>query len=451
VKKRIVFAFLVLLLATLAGAPGAWATGIATDSVAVSTANGVPGTKVSVKHWKHVGGNHFRGSDERAWRQHGLNKVEVVEMRQLVEEKKFAWVTFGSGDVFSSVSFGKNEIWGKTVADWSEGKSYAARLYRLSTGKSIVQVLWCRNWAVPSVVPIPSGIPPKNTPVQVPIIQMQSKERVAYASLDWEVNAGLHGHRNDNANGGGWYLDASFPIVDIGKGFRVGPGLRGMGYSGNLNDESFFWKRPNAYGPQVSVSYNSGNEGFISKTALILGAGYEEYSADGNYAFSQSGKMLLQSFEYYKRLSNNLKVGGVIDLAFGLSQHVTSTSSYADPKDLGSLYVGAYAQRWVSPNWAIRGSLGLRHENIISEWALKPQVTARYKETLSFGPGLNIPLNGNAVSFEAVAGIELKGTIQKAYRKAHGKVVYRGTVADYISGNNAGEKDMPISFGVKIQ
>jgi hypothetical protein len=451
VKNKIVFAFLVLLLTALAGAPGAWATGIATDTVTVSTEASAPEVKSFIKHWKHVAGNPFRGSDERAWRQHGLSKAEVVEMRQLVGEKKFEWATFSRGDEFSSVSFGKNAIWGKTVADWKADKAYAARLYRLSTGKSIAQVLQCHNWAIPEEEPIPSEIPPTEAPVPVPV-PPKEKEVANYASLDWEFNGGVYGYGNKVVHGGGGYADGSL-LFDAGSGLRIGPGFAANGTGGELNDKKYNWKRPWDIGPQLTVAYASGNSGVVSKTRAFFHSGYYEGSSDHTSFFGQEGGMLNQYVEYYRRPSKDFKWGAVVDINVQFDQHVTSSSSpYADPKDLGSFYVGAYAQRWVSPEWAIRARFGLRHENIISEWSLKPELTARYKETVFAGPGLNIPLNGHAVTYEAVAGVELHGTIQKAYRKAHGKVVRVGTVSSYSSGNNAGSgKDMPISFGVKIQ
>lgn len=452
-KKNHVIACLALALLSLVGWQDLRAMEVATDSVAVSTVTGAPEVKASMKHWKRVGGNRFRGSDERAWRQHGLNKAEVAEMRQLVEEKKFEWAEYSNGQEFASVSFGKNRIWKNVVADWPAGKSYAARLYRLSTGKSIAQVLWCHNWAVPIPGPGPEPNPRPNIPPDVPPTVIPKAEEPGYAQIDAELNAGVYEYGNDRVHGHGGYLDASL-LFDAGNGFRIGPGVYATGTSGSLTDESFSWKRPWDIGPQLTVHYASGNHGVVSKSRLLLNAGYSESSSDGWYSFSQSGSMFAQYLEYFNRPSKDFKWGVVGEICIPFGQHVTSSSSpYADPKDLGSLYVGAYAQRWVSPEWAIRGSLGFRHEDIISEWSLKPQVTARYKEKLFFGPGANIPLNGHAVTFEAIAGIELRGTVQKAYRKAHGKVVRVGTVSSYDSGNNAGSGKgmMPISFGARIQ
>ncbi|NTV54884.1 MAG: hypothetical protein HGA16_00060 [Candidatus Moranbacteria bacterium] len=452
-KQRIrVIAFLVLILSSLLGWHESWATEVATDSVAVSTVTGVPEVKASMKHWKRVGGNRFRGNSERAWRQHGLNKAEVVEMRQLVIEKKYEWTTFSNGQEFASVSFGKNRIWKNVVADWAEGKSYAARLYRLSTGKSIAQVLWCHNWAVPIPGPGPEPNPRPNIPPDVPPTVIPKAEEPGYAQIDAELNAGVYEYGNDRVHGRGGYLDASL-LFDAGNGFRIGPGVYAAGTSGSLTDESFSWKRPWDIGPQLTVHYASGNHGVVSKSRLLFNAGYSEGSADGWYSFSQSGSMFAQYLEYYARPSKDFKWGIVGEVCVPFGQHVTGSSSqYAEIKDLGSLYFGAYAQHWVSADWAIRGKLGVRYENIISELSLKPEVTARYKEMAYAGVGLNIPFNGHdAVTYEGLAGIELRGTIRKAWKNANGKVQRLGTVSSYESGNAGSEGGMPTSFGARIQ
>ena len=457
IRNRFAMAFL-LCLFTLFGWQGAEAAGVAADSISTTIVSHPKAKSSGAKHWRHVGGNRFRGNDKRAWRQHGLNKAEIAEMALLVKKRKYEWAVFASGQQFSSVSFGKNRIWKNTVAAWKPGKSYAARLYHLSSGKVIARVAWCRNWAVPVIVPVKrdmaglkaiiKSVPlPEVTPVTV--LTPKEGPCSGYAKLDYEFNAGVFEYHNNVVHGDGGFMDASL-LFDAGKGFRVGPGIFAAGTGGELNNDEFWWDRPWTAGPQLTVDYASGNQGVVSKTRFLIGAGYKEGSSDHSYYFGQTGGLFNQYLEYYKRPSANFKWGLVGDICIQSGQHVTESSNqYAEIKDLGSLYFGAYAQRWVSPDVAIRGKLGFRYENIIKEWSFKPEVTARYKEFLYLGSGLNIPLNGNAVSFETLAGVELRGTIQKAYQNANGKVKYVGTVSTY--GENHSENgSSPVGFGVKL-
>ena len=451
-RNRFAIAFL-LCLCALFGWQGAEAAEVAADSVSTATISHPRGKLSGFKYWRHVGGNKFRGNNELAWRQHGLDKIEIAEMRLLVDQK-FEWATFSNGQEFHKISFGKNEIWKETIADWGENKAYAARLYRLSSGKTIAQILWCKNWVTPELVPMTRDMAgleaiikavPDETPESVPA--PKEEPRAGYSQIDAEFNGGGYGYRGHGSHGRGNYMDGSI-LFDAGEGYRVGLGFFAAGNSGETNNDSYRWKTPWTIGPQLAIMRDTGSQGFISKSRLLFGSSHEEYSTDGWYSQRQSGNMFGQYFEYYSRPNANFKWGAVGELWVPFGQQVTgSTDRYAEIKDLGSWYLGIYGQQWLSPDWAIRAKPGLFHTNIDRVTSAKFELTARYREMLYAGPDLSVNLANGAMTWGAVIGIELRGTVRKAWQNANGKVKYVGTVKTY--GENHSENgNKPVDFGV---
>jgi len=454
VKKRNRFAIAFLLtLCTLFGWQGAEAAGVAADSISTTIVSHPKAKSSGIKHWRHVGGNRFCGNDKRAWRQHGLNKSEIAEMKLLVREKKFEWVVFANEQKFLSVSFGQNGLWKSTVADWGSGKSYAARLYHLSSGKAIARVAWCRNWAVPVIAPVKrhmagleaiiKSVPlPEETP-KIPevISEATSEDAVCKApNLDDELSVVAYVYGNKNVHGSGGAVHGVL-IKNLNDGYQVGLGFRTDGTGGKLNSDQYYWKKHWAKpGPEVKLARYWENKSVMSYTSLIPGRLYEEGSADGWYNLHQRDNFSLNEFlEANIRLNPTTKVGGIVEITKSFGSHLIDPSSqYAEIKDLSSLYAGGYIEKKVTSRVAGRLQIGIVRADKLTSTKLEATVQIDDGKAY-FGPGIMAPWNGSMRTFAFVAGLQFKNVVKSLWRRINGQVEYIGPVSGFDANNQSGD------------
>lgn len=388
----------------------------------------------TVKRWEVVGGKPFVGDDILAWRQLGLSEAEVEEMKARVVNEDHDWVTYGRGDRFANVLFGKNELWGETVADWEEGVRYAARLYTLSTGKVVAQILKCKNWAIPLKQPEqPMQVPPVTEKAVVPraaeqpVISAYADEKSC--NMEYELIAGAGVWTNDAANGHFYWGEGMLYSCDLGDGYSVGAGFYGYGGAGE-NGLGYSWEE-GGIGPQIGIKRNFlathtdefGQEvlypGGWQIKARYLPNDYVRGEGE-SYWVRQWGSKYGFYAEYWQRTSDDALYGLTAESWWYDPGKFASSWSGDSPQDRGSQAVGVFAQYRLSDDWQIRPIAKLYRQNwdevvfgqIISEF--------RYKETLMLSPWISIPvINGDGAgpTLGITARIELWGKLRKKYER----------------------------------
>ena len=258
--------------------------------------------------WKVVGGNPFRGSDELAWKQHGLNAQEILELKGLVAQKQFTWTQFVSGDRFESVSFGKNEIWHKVRADWGTlkpGTAIAARQYTLSTGKVIAEVLWCGNWVIPVSLPKPEAPPlvPEVSLLPLPVEASVLEEKSKRCPIDPKLVVGQeHEPKHSSNDAHSTFFSAAVYCTWRGEHgtHGVGIGTQNSWWNGKVNSgDGKFKGKFLTIGP--AYEYIS-DYGWDSEVKLLVGK-LDESFTQGDYESDREFGMFGPSLSYnnYKR------------------------------------------------------------------------------------------------------------------------------------------------------
>lgn len=215
-----------------------------------------------VFHWRHVGGAPLNGCgakssavlNEEAWSKLGLSDEEKTELREKVGAKKPTFTQrMLPGKKFLSVAFcekGKVSFRQNVAAAWSPSEKVIADTYVLSSGRKLLQVTKCGNWAVDEGV-VPVSPPVVATP---PVPEPSAAPAMYEHQVDAYAGYGHVWHKDSDYGyvGFDWYLKKLVFVDKDGHVHRFGFGADYSAGSGQAGaDGNFHWDaltlRPVAY------------------------------------------------------------------------------------------------------------------------------------------------------------------------------------------------------------
>lgn len=246
--------------------------------------------------------------------------------------------------------------------------------------------------SVPSVTEDEGGMPMSAIP----------GENEGNEILKWELIAGAGTWDNNLAHGDWRYAEGTL-LVPFGDGFAAGPGFYGMAGSGSSETSSYTWTE-SGFGPQVALrrDYLKERKDEFGQTELLpAGWGIKARyipndhvsGGNGSYNMTQTGKKFGLYGEVYERTSEDWEYGLIGEYWNSFDEHIRSTWSGDRPQDRGSWNANAYAQHSFDKDWALRGIVGVSHQNWDGLNWLNVTPEVRYQSWLRFGPRFSIALN----------------------------------------------------------
>jgi len=221
--------------------------------------------------------------------------------------------------------------------------------------------------------------------------------------LKWELIAGAGVYSNNLAHGDWRYAEGDV-LIPLGDGYAVGAGFYGMWGEGESRTSSYTWNERSGIGPQIVLrrDYLKEQQDEFGQTVELpaswgIKARYlpNDYVSGGNgtYDMSQAGKKFGLYAEVYEQKSEDWTLGLTGESWRYFDGHIRSTWNGDRPQDRSSWNINALAQYSFDEDWALRGILGVSHQNWdrLNYLNLTPEV--RYQNWLMFGPRVSIPLN----------------------------------------------------------
>jgi len=306
----------------------------------------------------------------------------------------------------------------------------------------------CRNVSSGRPKP-PREIPPSKEEPPLSVIPEENEE-----ILRWELIAGAGTWDNNLAHGDWQYAEGAL-LVPFGDGFAAGPGFYGMRGSGESETSCYAWNE-SGFGPQFALrrDYLKEQKDEFGQTVLYpagwgIKARYipNDYVSGGNgsYSMTQTGKKLGLYGEVYERTSEDWAHGFTGEYWRYFDGDIRSTWSGDRPQDRGSWNASAFAQYTFDEDWALRGIVGVSHQNWDGLNYLNVTPEVRYRKWLRFGPRFSFALNkpekfygdvsrGDLFTVGAFVRVELGDAIRDADRADRQASVEKIGIAKELTG-----------------
>ncbi len=354
-----------------------------------------------VFQWRHVGGAPLNGCgakssaaiNEEAWGRLGLSDEEKAELREKIGAKQ---PTFSqkipAGKKFVSVAFcekGKVSFKQNVVAAWSPSQTVTADTYVLGSGRKLLRVSNCGNWAEEVIAPPPQAAVSQDPEMITPVHAKEGD------TMPCELQAGAGVYANKIYKGT-WIYGESICYVFKDGEWQHGPGVYAMGGQGESRLSSYHGKERGAgvqYGVQRNFVTDDGDLATFELKARLLADRMKGVNPDSGYWVRQKGLKAGLYGSYYERHGDDL-VGVIGEYWRGFNQSVRSSWSGERVQDRGSLGVyGVYEHPLTDDDaWRLRWIGGAQHTNWDSQNWLRLSAEFRYNEWLMFGPQLSLPL-----------------------------------------------------------
>jgi hypothetical protein len=187
-------------------------------------------------------GNPFRGDSRKAIMQHGFSAAEADEIWEKVQNEDGKLITIRNGDILPSVSFGRNQLWtGGVLVAWENMESTLAVQYCTASGRCIIRIVDCLNWALPPIRgQVPVEPPAEAPPEEIPPPPVEKKEKTLWR-YDYDAFVGIHANKDTHQHGysvSGFADAAFYPlVVQTGNG-QTEFGIAGKyaGWGGEAED-----------------------------------------------------------------------------------------------------------------------------------------------------------------------------------------------------------------------
>lgn len=392
------------------------------------------------RRWKKVSANPYKGTPEWAlsqtdWPQDIRDKIKI-----LITEDTYSWKILSKGQVFDGVTFGRNEAWGKTVADWQEGKAYAAKNFGVGE-YHFVRVIACGNWVwwkdeapmapkkPEAEKPAPSLVKPKAEEIAKlpPIFVKKEYQRKRNVALH-EFDAGVGAWKGEAAQGAWWFAQYKRSLQKMGKNLAGGwiEPVVGVFAKGDLGetDKGFDWLNA-GIGPQAGVAWSGiTDKGYPQSVQAMLRAIYEyAHGQNRSSGYDKKEDHILIGYyvEYLRRFHPEwmwiLYSEGWADVW----SRFNSTWRDDRASDRSSYSIGTAIHKDFTEEWAGRlgARLGFAPQDDV--WGLNLHAEARYNDWFMFGPSLTYILSsaipGAAGNFAAggFARVELRKQVTEAW------------------------------------
>lgn len=368
----------------------------------------------NVFQWRHVGGAPLNGCgakssvaiNEEAWTKLGLSDEEKSELREKVGAKQPAFTQkMLPGKQFLSVAFcekGKVSFRQNVTAAWSPSEKVIANTYVLESGRKLLQVTKCGNWAVDKEF-APSAPPQVTAPEPEMIPPVHAKEG---DTIPCELQAGVGVYANQIYKGRWQYAEGICYVFKDGE-WQHGPGFYAMGGKGESRLSSYHGNERGAgvqYGVQRNFVTDDGDLATFELKARLLSDRSKGTNLDSDYWMKQDGLKAGLYGSYYERHGDDL-YGGILEYWKGFNQSVKSSWSGERVQDRGSIGIYGVYEHQLSDDdaWRLRWIGGAQHTDWDSQNWLRLAAEFRYNEWLMFGPQLSLPLgiSGDNSAFSA--------------------------------------------------
>ena len=423
-----------------------------------------------VFQWRHVGGAPLNGCgakssvvlNEEAWGKLGLSDEEKAELRQKVGAKK---PTFSQkmlpGKQFLSVAFcekGKASFKQNVVAAWPKDQVVTADTYVLASGRKLLRVNNCGNWAVD----VPFAPPPPQEAVQAPPDEMIPPVHAKEGdTVSCEVQAGAGVYTNKIYQGRWVYGEGICYVFKNGE-WQHGPGVYAMGGKGESRLSAYHNKERGLgfqYGVQRNFVTDDGNLATFEVKARLLADQMSGKNLDAGYWVKQKGLKAGLYGSYYERHGDDL-YGVIGEYWHGFNQSVRSSWSGQQAQDRGS--IGAYLiyEHPLTDNdiWRLRWSCGWQLTNWDRQNWARCAAEFRYNEWLMFGPNVAAPIFGisaanaaftarDLTTYGGLIRFELKKQVKKGFAdsmEAQLEFIPAHSSSSSASGEPAGEAAKPL-------
>ncbi|MFZ2299615.1 MAG: LysM peptidoglycan-binding domain-containing protein [Candidatus Moraniibacteriota bacterium] len=359
-----------------------------------------------VFNWRRVAGAPLNGCggkstaaiSEEAWGKLGLSDEEKVELRTRMESKQ---ADFGQrvlpGKQFVSVAFcekGKASFKQNVVAAWPKDQVVTADTYVLASGRKLLRVNNCGNWAVD----VPFAPPPPQEAVQTPPDEMIPPVHAKEGdTVSCEAQAGVGAYTNKIYRGHWVYGEGICYVFKNGE-WQHGPGVYAMGGQGESRLSAYHNKERGLgfqYGVQRNFMTDDGDLATFELKARLLADQMSGKNLDAGYWVKQKGLKAGLYGSYYERHGDDL-YGVIGEYWHGFNQSVRSSWSGQQAQDRGSLGIYGVYEHQLSDDdaWRLRWIGGAQHTNWDSQNWLRLAAEFRYKEWLMFGPQISLPFLG---------------------------------------------------------
>ncbi len=424
----------------------------------------------NVFQWRHVGGAPLNGCgakssaaiNEEAWQKLGLSDEEKAELREKVGAKKptFTQRTL-PGKKFLSVAFcekGKVSFRQNVVAAWSPSEAVVADTYVLESGRKLLQVTKCGNWAVDEefAPPQPQTVAPPQQPEM--IVPVHAKEG---DTVSCEAQAGAGAYTNKIYKGTWIYGEGICYVFKDGE-WQHGPGVYAMGGKGESRLSAYRNKERGVglqYGVQRNFITDDGNLATFEVKARLLADQMSGKNLDAGYWVKQKGLKAGLYGSYYERHGDDL-YGVIGEYWHGFNQSVRSSWSGQQAQDRGSLGIYGVYEHQLSDDdiWRLRWSCGWQLTNWDRQNWARCAAEFRYNEWLMFGPNVAAPIFGisaanaaftarDLTTYGGLIRFELKKQVKEGFAdsmEAQLEFIPAHSSSSSASGEPAGEAAKPL-------
>lgn len=402
----------------------------------------------------------------------GYSRKDAREIMRNKASGKSEVVEVPCGSIIPEMIFrGGKKLSGGILMDFCHGKvpvesEFAIKICA-SSGRCVYQFSTCRNYFPSFESPLKKEeahseeVKAVSPTVAPPRIRAQGESPSAL--VEYELNAGVFAWRNGLAKGRTQWGEALLWTPDAGTGISYGAGGYISDGGGDSKTASYSWHE-RAYGAQVGVKGNSlgapDDEGrrFPRNWQVkvrILRDQVKGSNSESGYAMKQSGPKECLYGEYIAQKDALWTYGITGEGCIANHQSITSTWSGDTPKDRGSVQMNVFAERKLGRRTAVRGIVGVAHQNWDGLNLARGTLEFRYhnKENglvVAAGPSVAIPIGKLPKEYAGVsrsklitpAGlvrVELGGVIRNQDAKARAKSVHlAGDVS--VSADSKDEK-----------
>ncbi|QQS15730.1 MAG: LysM peptidoglycan-binding domain-containing protein [Candidatus Moraniibacteriota bacterium] len=373
----------------------------------------------------------------------GYSKVDAEEILRKKASGEVEIVEVPCGSIIPEMIFrGGKKISGGILMDFCHGKKPAQSEFAIkacaNSGRCVYQFSTCRNYFPSFTAPDIKEVKvlPQEVSKAVPP-RIRAEGETSPALLEYEANAGGFWWRNGLAKGNALWGEALLWTPDAGKGISFGAGGYASSGDGNSKVAAYSWHE-RSYGAQVGVKGNylgsPDEEGRRyprnwQVKARLLKDQVEGSNPESGYAMEQNGPKQCVYGEYIAQKDAWWTYGITGEGCVANHQSINSTWEGDKPQDRGSVQLNVFAERRITNQTAVRGILGVAHQNWDDLTLGRGTLELRYRDKkngllVAAGPSVAVPIGklpkeyagvarSKLVTPAALIRVELGGVIRK--------------------------------------